>query len=174
MKIALIDDNEVVLQVLKHQINQREDVDCVAAYTSVNQFLTESLAPNFIFLDLQMSPISGLKAIPLILEKFPHTPIIIHSSKDDQDSIFQSLQLGAVGYLFKEEVNDSIDPILETIFNGGSVMTPSIAKKVIEFFHKPIKFSDQLTPRELDVTRGVLDGLSYKMIADKLLSFLFC
>ena len=79
MKIALIDDNEVVLQVLKHQINQREDVDCVAAYTSVNQFLTESLAPNFIFLDLQMSPISGLKAIPLILEKFPHTPIIIGS-----------------------------------------------------------------------------------------------
>ena len=167
MKIALIDDNEVVLQILKHQIEQREDVDCVAAYTSVNQFLTEISAPNFIFLDLQMSPISGLEAIPLILEKFPHTSIIIHSSQDDQDSIFQSLQLGAVGYLFKEEVNDSLDSILEATLKGGSVMTPSIAKKVIEFFHRPVKLLNQLTPREMDVTQGVLDGLSYKMIADK-------
>jgi DNA-binding NarL/FixJ family response regulator len=167
MKIALIDDNEVVLQILKHQIEQREDVDCVSAYTSVNQFLTESLAPNFIFLDLQMSPINGIEAIPMILAKFPDTSIIIHSSQDDQDSIFQSLQLGAVGYLFKEEVNDSLDAILETIFKGGSVMTPSIAKKVIAFFHRPVKLLNQLTPREMDITHGVLDGLSYKMIADK-------
>jgi DNA-binding CsgD family transcriptional regulator len=46
-------------------------------------------------------------------------------------------------------------------------MTPSIAKKVIEFFHRPVKLLNQLTPREMDVTQGVLDGLSYKMIADK-------
>jgi DNA-binding NarL/FixJ family response regulator len=167
MNVALIDDNEIVLRILKLHMMRRREVEFTSEFTSVDQFLAESSAPNFIFLDLKMSPINGIEAIPMILEKFPDTSIIIHSSQADQDSIFQSLQLGAVGYLYKEDVNDTLDSLLETVFKGGSVMTPSIAKKVIAFFHRPAKLMNQLSPREMDVTQGVLDGLSYKMIAEK-------
>ena len=84
---------------------------------------------------------------------------------DDATTIFSALKAGAVGYIDKQSFDDNIEEVLESVSNGGAFMTPKIARKVIENFKTP-KVTN-LSDRELDVVNGILEGMSYKLIADQ-------
>jgi DNA-binding NarL/FixJ family response regulator len=89
----------------------------------------------------------------------------MNSINDDTDTIYKSLQLGAIGYIDKQSFDDNILDVLKTVEKDGAYMTPRIARKVIEGFKKP-KMT-QLSDREQDIVQGILDGYSYQQVADK-------
>jgi DNA-binding NarL/FixJ family response regulator len=164
---AIIDDDLIILEIIKQQLYLTNQVQLVHTYSTVQLFLEQQEQVDFLFLDIEMEPINGLQAIPLILQKFPELPIIILSSHEDEEILFESLQLGAIGYLLKSDVSVEKLNVFEAIHKGGSIMTPSVAQKVIASFKIEPSYLSQLTPREKNVVEGILEGLSYKMIADK-------
>jgi DNA-binding NarL/FixJ family response regulator len=113
---------------------------------------------------------SGLEGIKPIQDIYPELSIIMLTTFEEDDKIFKALCAGAVSYISKRTPLSKIEEAVFTIANGGSYMSPSIARKVIAHFSpKPKTVDSKLTPRQLQVVEGIVDGLSYKMIADKYL-----
>jgi DNA-binding NarL/FixJ family response regulator len=165
--VAIIDDDLIILEIIKQKLYLTNQVQVVHPFSTVKGFLEQHEMVDFLFLDIKMEPINGLQAIPIILEKFPDLPIIILSSNEDEEILFESLRLGAIGYLLKSTISVEKLNVFDTILKGGSIMTPSIAQKVIASFKIESSGLSQLTQREKNVVEGILEGLSYKMIADK-------
>jgi DNA-binding NarL/FixJ family response regulator len=111
----------------------------------------------------------------LIKDDHPETDIIMLTVYNDWQKIFDSLRAGASGYLVKNTPLVEIKKAIETVRNGGSVMSPEIARKVMEHFSSPIgaqaekeKPESVLTPKEKEIVIGLVDGLSYKLLADRM------
>ncbi|PTT76691.1 helix-turn-helix transcriptional regulator, partial [Chryseobacterium sp. HMWF001] len=90
------------------------------------------------------------------------------SVQDDTETILMALRLGVIGYIDKQNFDVYIYEVLNSIKNDGAFMTPKIAKKVFAFFNNKQRKLNILTKREREVAIGIIDGLSYKLIADKL------
>jgi DNA-binding NarL/FixJ family response regulator len=112
---------------------------------------------------------SGIEGIGIIKEKYPEIEIIMLTVYHDSHKIFDSLKAGASGYLLKHTSLPEIKESIQKLAAGGAPMSPQIARKVIQHFNKPDKKETEsdLTPREQDIVNGLVDGLSYKLIADR-------
>jgi DNA-binding NarL/FixJ family response regulator len=115
-----------------------------------------------------MPEMNGVDAIDKILKKCPQASVVMNSEIDDSDTIYQIMQKGAVGFIDKQSFNKDIFKVLKSIENGGAYLTPKVAKKVMEFFSSPKKVLEPLSEREHEIANTILDGLSYKMIAEKM------
>lgn len=166
--IIVEDDNELASYLCK-RVKQIQGFDCIKHFESPVAFLREKgLRVDVVLLDVLMPEMNGLEAIEPILEQYPNAAVIMNTIKDDAETIFEALKRGATGYIDKQSDDLSIEEILRVVSNGGSIMSPSIARKVIESFRQVKVHFESLTPRERDVTKGILDGKSYKMIGDSL------
>jgi DNA-binding NarL/FixJ family response regulator len=166
--VIIIEDNTIVAEILRRQINNSEDYLCEIYFTNPLEFLRSNESPDIVILDIMMPEMNGVDAIDIILKKYPQVSIIMNSEIDDSDTIYHIMQKGAVGFIDKQSFNDDIFKVLKSIENGGAYMTPKVAKKVMEFFSSPKKVLEPLSEREHEIANTILDGLSYKMIAEKM------
>ena len=111
---------------------------------------------------------SGIEGIPLLLNELPNVDIIMLTTFEDNDSIYKALCAGACSYLSKKTPLKKILEAVEIVNNGGSFMSPSIARKIVNHFAPKRIKSDLLTSRQRDIVAGIVDGKSYKMIAEDL------
>ena len=103
----------------------------------------------------------------MIKDKLPNSDVVMLTVHDDAERIFKCLQGGASGYLLKNSPLEEIKHYLSILSIGGSPMSPRIARKVIEYFQPKKKLEKPLSEREYDIVLALVEGLSYKMIADK-------
>jgi DNA-binding NarL/FixJ family response regulator len=163
--VAIIEDDFTLSQILQRKINQLDSFKCNHTFITVNEFLLTNQSPDILLLDINLPGTNGLDAIPIILNKFPNLIIVMNTIKDDVETIYKSLESGAIGYIDKQSFDDNILEVLETVENGGAFMTPKIARKIIESFKKPKM--PNLTDREHEVVQGILEGYTYLQIAEK-------
>ncbi len=172
ISIAIIEDIKDIRELVVEYLSAQELFLCEISSGSVEEFfdsLDSNLTPDIILLDIGLPGISGLGAIKLIKEKLPETEIIILTVHDDSEKIFQAISSGVSGYLLKNTPLEKIKEAIIEVHNGGSQMSSSIARKVMNFFNKvSYKSKYNLTPREKEIVAGIVDGLSYKMIAANL------
>jgi DNA-binding NarL/FixJ family response regulator len=166
-RLIIIEDDIALAELIQETINESPDYSCDFIFSEVTNFLNYKGLCDIIILDIVLPGITGLNAIPLILDAHPNAAIVMNSIKDDSESIFKALRLGAVGYIDKQSFELNFKDVFESLENGGAYMTPKIARKVIRFFQKSKIYYEQLTTREKDIVRGILEGLSYQEIADK-------
>lgn len=166
-KVIIIEDFYDLALLQKDLINNLDGFICEDLFLNPKEYLSSSSEANIVLLDLVTPEMNGIDAIPNILKKNPNTAIVINSVKDDTDVILEALRLGAVGYIDKQNFIEYIEDVLNSVSNGGAFMTPKIAKKVFDFFSLQKKVLNSLTNREIDVSNGIIDGLSYKLIADR-------
>jgi DNA-binding NarL/FixJ family response regulator len=127
----------------------------------------EGTTPDVVLMDINMPEVDGLEGLRLIKTNYPAIQVLMQTAFDDSDKIFTSIKNGASGYILK---NDSANKILQAIaevYEGGVVMNPTIAKKVIAYF-TPHKVENPLTVKENEVLTHLSDGLSYKMVANEI------
>jgi DNA-binding NarL/FixJ family response regulator len=122
--------------------------------------------PDVILMDIDMPGRTGIEAVRLIHQYLPKPPkIIMITVYEDTDSIFEALQAGAIGYLLKKTSKEKIIESIREIHQGGAVMTPSIALKVMTAFQQPKSNPYSLTEKETLVLKRLVEGDSYKLIA---------
>ena len=171
ISVAIVEDDEVIREGVQEYLNNQENMICTAAKSSVEHFLAvlnEETLPDVILMDIGLPGMSGISGMKLINEKHPGVSIIMFTVYIDSHKIFESLCAGASGYLLKNTTFPEMKHAIEIIHDGGSMMSPPIARKVMEHFHAGRKrqVASPVTDKEKEIVLGLVDGLSYKMIAD--------
>lgn len=172
IKVSIIEDHHDFRQGLAYLISASDGFECVDTFVSAEDGIDGLTGKeDVLLLDINLPSLSGIEAIPLIREKFPDLKIIMLTVFDDDINIMNAILAGADGYLLKKTAPPQILNSLKTCMEGGSPMTPGIAKKVLRLFkkHIPARNDDfSLTQRETEILNLLVDGLENQAIADKL------
>ena len=174
IRLAIIEDDPIIRESLEVFLGANKAIEISFIAESVEDFLnalkvTRNPKVDLLLLDIGLPGISGLEGIKPIKRKLPELEIIMLTTYEEEEKIFKALCAGAISYLSKRTPLPTIQEALFTIHRGGSYMSPSIARKVVTYFSPKQKNKEELTARQLQIVQGVVDGLSYKMIADKLM-----
>ena len=172
-QVGIIEDNKKIRQLMQRYLDMQEDMSCLVATESVEEmldYLTTYPHPNVLLMDIQLPGMSGIEGMKIIQQKYPDIEIIMLTVYHDSHKIFDSLKAGASGYLLKHTSLPEIKNAIELLMQGGAPMSPQIARKVITHFNDRGQKQQEsnLTNREQDIVNGLVDGLSYKLIADRL------
>ena len=172
-QVGIIEDNKKIRQLMQRYLDMHEDMSCPVATESVEEMLehlTKFSHPNVLLMDIQLPGMSGIEGMKIIQQKYPDIEIIMLTVYHDSHKIFDSLKAGASGYLLKHTSLPEIKDAIELLMQGGAPMSPQIARKVITHFNDRGQKQQEsnLTNREQDIVNGLVDGLSYKLIADRL------
>jgi DNA-binding NarL/FixJ family response regulator len=176
MKVWIVEDNAHFRNAVGRLINDSEGIQC-EEFASSEELLEQfdrSSAPDVLLLDIRLPGMSGIEAIPAIKERAPDTQIVMLTSFLDSENIFQALRAGASGYLLKTSTEVEIIESIHQVARGGVPMTPLIARSVLAYFKKltAVRQDYNLSSREVEILRLMIEGLIKKEIADRLsLSF---
>jgi DNA-binding NarL/FixJ family response regulator len=170
--VGIVEDDIEIREAICSYLNDQENMRCELAEESVEKFmriLYPNKLPNVILMDIGLPGMSGISGIKLIKEKYPEIDILMLTIHNDPHKIFQSLCAGATGYLLKATPLTEVKRFIEELSIGGAPMSPQIARRVIEYFQKgkEQKKESPLTDKEREIVLDLVDGLSYKMIADR-------
>jgi DNA-binding NarL/FixJ family response regulator len=172
IRLAIYDDNVQRRDSLKALLSLTEGMKCVADFPDCSDVVEqmEEYYPDVVLMDIEMPRVDGINGVSLIKKSFPEIKVIMQTVFEDPEKIFACLQAGAEGYILKTASAEKITQSIEEVYQGGAYMTPSVALRVMQYFIKPPGQENPhgLTPKEKDVLKHLSDGLSYKMVADKL------
>jgi len=173
ISLAIIEDDEDIRAGIQKYLNKQPGFSCRCAEESVEDYLSQQTDDNFpdvTLMDIGLPGMSGIDGIRLIKQQHPDINIIMLTIYHDSHKIFEALRAGASGYLLKNTPLAEIKEAIEQLQAGGAPMSPQIARKVIEHFNPPNKPAPEslLTAKEKEIVVGLVDGLSYKLIADRM------
>lgn len=172
INVSIVEDDKVIGNAVNNFLAKKGDIKLSGIFNSIEhirqEFKKNPFKPNIILLDIVLPGVSGISGIKILKEIWPEVDIIMFSVMDDTESIFRSLCDGAVGYITKELSMEDIYLAIKDVSEGKGIMSPTIARKVAEHFHIKRKMNETLTAREMDIVHGITEGLSYKLLADKL------
>lgn len=174
--LGIIEDQPAIRDALTCYLDKQLDIACVLAAPSVEEFIT-GLArlpelPAVVLSDISLPGLSGIEGLALLQRCLPEAAVVMFSIHTNAERVFEALRAGAVGYLDKITPLPMLAELLRQVAAGGSPMSPSVARHVIQhFWPRPTPVPADLTaltPREQEVVRGIEDGLSYKLIGERL------
>ncbi|MBL0145567.1 MAG: response regulator transcription factor [Chitinophagaceae bacterium] len=173
IKVFIYDDNTVRRDSLKALLELSPELQYAGEAPNCTNVLVdmETYFPDVVLMDINMPDADGIVGLKLIKQNHPHIKVLMQTVFDDSDKIFECIKNGASGYILKKDSPQRILQAVQEVHEGGAVMNPGIALKVLEYF-KPHTNTVALSAREMQVLELLAEGLSYKMVADKLfLSF---
>lgn len=173
ISVAIVEDQEDIRENVGDIIDQSEGIECKLRYRSAEeamQFLPHA-QPNIVLLDIHLPGMNGVDLLKLIRDQCLRTSFMMFSIFDDDQHIFEALKAGASGYITKRTSTAKIIDAIRELHQGGSPMSPEIAKKVLDFVRgysidkvdiNPYK----LSPREMELLEKLATGRIYREIAD--------
>jgi DNA-binding NarL/FixJ family response regulator len=173
IRVFIYDDNSPRRDSLKALIElSPELIFCGEGANCINvKKDMEAFFPEVVLMDINMPEADGIAGLKEIKQNYPHIKVLMQTVFDDTDKIFECIKNGASGYILKKDPPQRILQAIQEVYDGGAVMNPGIALKVLDYF-KPQKVNNPLSKRETEVLKHLSEGMSYKMVADKLfLSF---
>jgi two-component system, NarL family, response regulator LiaR len=173
IRVAIVEDNDQFRKALETIVNQIKDTSLLGSYTSAEKAMVGLLQspPDIAIVDVSLPGMRGPELILRVKDKIRNTQFMVCTIHDDNDTIFEALKSGASGYILKDPITvDEISKAIHDLYNGGSPMSPYIARKVIGTFQKPMINDENslLSSREKEVLELVAKGLIYKEVAHRL------
>lgn len=171
MKILVFEDNATYRESLGFVIATSVDMELCGSFEDTTRLMyrVEALQPDVILMDINIPGKNGIEAVKEIKTIFPKIQVCMQTVFEDEDKVFASLCAGASGYILKSTPPDKILQAVREVAEGGAFFTPSIAKKVLSNFQLQPEKAEyiRLSDKEKEVLKLLVDGLSYKMIADR-------
>jgi DNA-binding NarL/FixJ family response regulator len=177
LRVAIFDDNKNIRESITMLLKTVPGLEVVGSYSHVLDVADDvrESNPDIVLMDIEMPGMTGIEAVKVIKNEWPHVQILMQTVFEDDDRVFDSICAGASGYILKNHLNTKLVESIMELQYGGSPMSPSIARKVLGKLQqipqhvRPEEAPDyHLTPREKEVLGCIVNGLSYKMIADQL------
>lgn len=173
IKIGIVEDVKETREALAALIHEAEDLECVSAAATGEAALRDfpSLAPDVVLMDIKLPGMSGIQCVSQLKRLLPSLQILMLTTYEDSDLIFDALRAGASGYLLKKTDPEEILQAIHQLHQGGSPMSVHVARKVVNHFQQLAQAAsemEQLTPREHEILVLLAKGYRYKEIVDQL------
>jgi DNA-binding NarL/FixJ family response regulator len=178
IRVLVVDDHALFRRGLEMVLEQEPDIDVVgeAGDGSEAVDLAQELTPDVVLMDIRMPRRGGIDACTAIKDVVPSAKIVMLTISDEEADLYEAIKAGASGYLLKEISIDEVASAIRAVAGGQSLISPSMASKLLTEFASMIKRSDErqqlpaprLTDRELQVLQQVARGLNNKDIAKSL------
>ena len=171
IRVAILDDDQEIRELLCILLNKSEGFKCAAVYNSCDEALRsiENDLPDILLLDIEMPDKDGIESLKEIKLAYPSVEIMMLTVYSDSEKIFQSLRAGASGYLLKKSPSYRLLNAIREAYEGGVPFSGEVARKVLQYFQAPIQnHSSNLSDRELEVLKALIEGHSTKAISEKL------
>lgn len=171
IQLAVIDDNQIIRESLQDYMDQKFGIHLALIAGNLNTFflrIEQSTKPvDIVLLDFTLPNSSALDNIRMIQSKLPNSDIILFTSVESEQQIFKGLCAGAISFLSKRTPLSKLHEAIYSIYRGGSFMSPSIARKIAQHYAVSNGKAVHMTSRQYDIIQGIVDGLSYRKIAEK-------
>ena len=169
IRVFIYDDNADRRDSLKALLSLNDEIKWVGEAPNCLHVLQdiETTNPDVVLMDINMPEADGIEGLKKIKTTYPEVKVLMQTAYDDSEKIFTSIKCGASGYILKRDKPQRILQAIEEVYEGGAVMNPAIAIKVLDYF-KPSEQKSPLSPKENDVLALLSEGCSYKMVADKM------
>jgi two-component system, NarL family, response regulator LiaR len=170
IKIIIVEDDLTIANSLSQYVNKQTDMQCEAVYNTAEDAIPGiiRIRPTIVLTDIGLPHKSGLDIIYSVLKVQPTIKFVVYTVFDDNETLFDALRKGAVGYLLKDESKDQIVNGIRDVYAGGASMTPSIARKVMNSFHRSVAPLEVLTAHQVTLLEYLAEGLLNKEIAARL------
>ena len=175
INIVIVDDQSILREGLKLVLSKVEKFNIIGTGENGKDAynLCKDNHVDVVLMDIKMPIMDGVEATKLIKRDFPHINIIILTTFNDDEYIFEALKYGASGYLLKDATMEKIQEAINEVYKGGALIQPDVAKKMVNMFSKMTKNGsqidtrvDELTHRERDILKNLGEGKSNKEIAE--------
>jgi DNA-binding NarL/FixJ family response regulator len=181
IRVALVDDQQLIRQGIQILLELETDITVVGHANNGREAiaLVENVRPDVVLMDIRMPELDGVAATRILQERFSAVGVIILTTFDDDEYVFEGLKAGARGYLLKDVSSDDLAAAIRTVARGEALIQPSITRKVVAEFSRlasrpsdsisaPSSLVEPLTERELEVLRELAHGRSNREIAERL------
>ena len=178
IRILLVDDQKLIREGLRILLEMEPDLRIVgeAADGQAGLDAYEQHQPDVVLMDVRMPGLDGVEATWRLRERWPEARVIILTTFDDDEYVFEGLRAGARGYLLKDVSGHELAEAVRTVVGGGTLIAPSVARKVVAEFARvapPAREADAglaepLSEREREILALVAQGLSNREIAERL------
>lgn len=179
IRVLIVDDQNLIREGLQMLLSLCHDIEVIGEAANGKEALqiVETKRPDIVLMDIRMPIMDGVEATKLINEKYPDVKVIILTTFNEDEYIFEGLKNGAKGYILKDVKSDEVIKGIKTVYEGNVLLQPEIATKVVKVFNSINRDREmdimegkveKLTPRETEIAKLVAKGLSNKDISKKL------
>lgn len=172
--VVIVDDDRGTRELLADLLEISPKFKCAAVYADAAEAAKGilMLKPDIVLMDINMPGMNGIECVRQLKPWLPETDFLMLTVYKESEFIFQALEAGAIGYLLKRAIGSDLIDRMEEAVAGGSPLDSSIARMVVDFFHrKSIAQSSEiqeLSDRQMEILQLMSRGRSYKVIATEL------
>jgi DNA-binding NarL/FixJ family response regulator len=175
MRVLICDDQSIIRDGLAMLLNLERDIDVVGCAENGHEAvqLTKQLHPQLVLMDLKMPGTNGVEATRQIRVEHPNTAVLVLTTYDDDEWVFDALRAGAAGYILKDTPREELLKAIRGTVEGKTHIDPAVAGKLLPMLtnsqsQAPSLLTMKLTKREGDVLRLIASGQTNPAIAARL------
>jgi DNA-binding NarL/FixJ family response regulator len=173
IKVSIVEDSRGTRESLTELIGRAPGLRCVGAHANGEAALRSipTETPDVVLMDINLPGMSGIECVARLKTRLPNLQVLMLTTYEESDLIFDSLRSGASGYLLKNMPPAELVQAVEQVHSGGAPMSMQIARKVVTHFQQikqPSSDVEKLTKREHEILALLAKGYLYKEIADQL------